>query len=41
MLVILLTMLFQPKMNGVDGATDVAGDLGSGLLGFKKESEGL
>ena len=40
-LTVLSTMLLEPKMNGVDGTTDVAGDLGGGLPGFKNEGESL
>ena len=36
-----MTMVLEPKMNGVDGTTDVASDLGGGLPGFEDESKGL
>ncbi len=38
--ILLATMLFQPEMNRVDGATGVTGDLGDGAAGFENKGDG-
>ena len=39
--IVLLLMFFDPRIDGVDGATDVTGDLGDGEMGVEYQTDGL